>query len=80
VAIEKLESWLAAVAGHHRSEEMRRPEERLAELGVGAKETRAMVELIEQRGLAGIPGDARSLRRWLERAREALGVQSEPSS
>lgn len=72
VAIEKLESWLTAIAGHHRSEEMRRPEEKLADLGVGDKDTRAMVALIEQRGLAGIPDDARSLHRWLDRAREAL--------
>jgi len=72
VAIEKLESWLTAIAGCHRSEEMRRPEEKLADLGVGEKDTRAMVALIHQRGLAGIPDDARSLHRWLDRAREAL--------
>jgi hypothetical protein len=73
VAIEKLESWLVAVAGHARSEEMRRPEERLAELGVREKATEEMVRLVEERGLAGVPGDARSLRRWLDRARAALG-------
>lgn len=75
VAIEKLESWLAAIAGHHRSEEMRRPEEKLAELGVGEKDTTAMVQLIEEKGLTGIPDDARSLHRWLERARKALGEE-----
>lgn len=45
----------------------------------GVKDTSAMVQLIENRGLARIPGDARSLRRWLDRAREALG-EDEPSS
>lgn len=79
VAIEKLESWLTAVAGHYRSEEMRRPEEKLAELGVGEKDTEAMVKLIEDRGLASIPGDARSLHRWLDRARDAL-KEDEPTS
>jgi hypothetical protein len=79
VAIEKLESWLVAVAGHHRSEEMRRPEEKLAELGLGEKDTKAMVQIIEDRGLASIPVDARSLHRWLDRAREALG-EDEPSN
>jgi hypothetical protein len=74
VAIEKLESWLVAVAGHHRSEEMRRPEEKLIEMGIGDKDTRAMVALVEERGLAGVPPDARSLRRWLDRARAALGA------
>jgi hypothetical protein len=78
VAIEKLESWLAALAGHRRSEEMRRPEEKLADLGVAEKDTPAMVRLVEDRGLAGIPDDAQSLRRWLERAREALG-EDEPT-
>ncbi len=68
VAIEKLESWLAAIAGHTGSEDMRRPEEKLAALGVGDKDTRAMVALVEQKGLSGVPSDARSLHRWIERA------------
>lgn len=42
---------------------MRRPEEKLAALGVGDKDTRAMVALVEQKGLSGAPSDARSLHR-----------------
>lgn len=72
VAIEKLESWLVAVAGMQGSEDLRRPEEKLAELGVGEKDTGAMVRFVEERGLGDIPADARSLRRWLERAKQAL--------
>jgi hypothetical protein len=37
VAIEKVESWIAAIAGVRRSEDVRRPEEKLAELGVSPK-------------------------------------------
>lgn len=74
VAIEKLESWLTAIAGQHGSEYLRRPEEKLTELGVGAKDTPAMVALVEARGLGAIPPDAASLRRWLDRARDALGA------
>ncbi|WP_437630055.1 hypothetical protein [Sorangium sp. So ce854] len=73
VAVEKLESWLVAVAGHHGSEGMRRPHETLAELGINEKDTAAMVRLVEENGLTNIPADARSLRRWIERARRALG-------
>jgi hypothetical protein len=72
VAIEKLESWLAAVAGCRRSEDLRRPEEKLAELGIAEKSTSAMVKLVEERGLGGVPDDARSLRHWLARAKDAL--------
>ena len=78
VAIEKLESWLAAISGAHASEDMRRPEERLAELGIGEKDTAAMVRFVEETGLGKVPADAVSLRRWLDRAREILGVTSPP--
>lgn len=69
---KKLESWVAAIAGVHRSEELRRPEEKLTEFGVGAKDTAGMVQFVEQYGLQRVPEDARSLRRWLERAERAL--------
>ncbi len=72
VAVEKLEGWLLAVAGARRSEEQRRPEEQLTDLGVEPKDTAGMVALVEQHGLAAIPEDARSLRKWLEQARDAL--------
>jgi hypothetical protein len=73
IAIEKLESWVAAIAGIQGSEELRRPEEKLGELGVGEKDTAAMVQFVEGTGLGKVPADARSLRRWLDRARHALG-------
>lgn len=72
VAIEKLESWLAAIAGTHGFEALRRPEAILSSHGIDEKDTRAMVRFVEQTGLGNIPADARSLRRWLERARAAL--------
>lgn len=72
VAIEKLESWLVAIAGVHGSEDLRRPEQKLGVLGVGDKDTAAMVQLVEERGLGDVPADARSLLRWLARARQAL--------
>lgn len=76
IAIEKLESWLAAVAGKHGSEALRRPEEILADLGIEEKDTAAMVRLVEETGLGAIPSDAHSLLRWLDRAREALEAPS----
>lgn len=83
IAIEKLESWLTALAGTHGSEDLRRPEEILARLGIEEKDTSAMVRFVEETGLGKIPDDARSIRRWLDRAREALGqpesTDGEPS-
>ncbi len=76
VAIEKLESWLAALAGAQDSESLRRPEERLAELGIGEKDTAAMVRFVEETGLGKVPADALSLLRWLDRAREILGART----
>lgn len=80
VAIIKLESWLLAIIGQPRSEEIRRPEEEIASLGVLTKdkETAAMVACVEANGLEQVPDDAESLRRWLERARQALGTADEP--
>lgn len=78
VAIEKLEAWLLAVAGRRRSEELRRPEDKLEEAGVRSKDTPAMVALVERCGLAGIPADAASLRRWLARAEAALRPAAPP--
>lgn len=72
VAIEKLESWLLAIAGVRHSETLRRPEERLAELGVPPKSTADMTSLVETNGIRQIPDDAHSLKRWLARAEQAL--------
>lgn len=73
VAIRRLESWLLAITGTGKTEESRRPEELLVMLGVREKHTAEMVGLVEQADLAQVPGDARSLRAWLDRARAALG-------
>jgi len=76
VAIEKIESWVAAIAGTTQSEKLRRPEEKLEAQGIRNKDTAAMVQLVQQYGLRNIPNDAQSLRRWLERAEKALNRQS----
>jgi len=78
VAIERLEAWVLAIAGVRRSEDLRRPEDHLADIGAPAKDTAAMVALVENRGLAAIPEDARSFLKWLARAREAMGAQAAP--
>jgi hypothetical protein len=73
VAIRRLESWIVALSGKNGSEEMRRPEDALRELGIGDKSTGDMVEFVQDKvDLANVPSDARSLRRWLERGRDAL--------
>ncbi|MFC1654644.1 hypothetical protein ACFL2F_02460 [Myxococcota bacterium] len=79
VAIKRLESWIVALSGTHRSEQMgkQRVRERLADLGIPQKNTAAMVELVEDAEMEHIPNDAYSLRRWLGRAMEALSVDSE---
>lgn len=76
VAIEKIESWVAAIAGAPQSEKLRRPEEKLEALGIRNKDTAGMVQVVEQYGLQSIPVDAESLRRWLERAEQALNRQT----
>ncbi len=76
VAIEKIESWVAAIAGATQSEKLRRPEEKLNALGIHNKDTAGMVRVVEEHGLSSIPDDAQSLRRWLERAEKALNRQA----
>jgi hypothetical protein len=77
VCIERLESWLLALTGRSKTEELRdgRVDEELANLGVPAKDTARMVELVERHGLAAVPPDALSLSRWLERVRAALSSE-----
>lgn len=79
VAVEKLEAWLLAVAGKRQSEAFRRPEQELVDLGVGEKDTAAMVSLIERCGLGAVPEDARSLRKWLSQAHDALAEGASPA-
>jgi hypothetical protein len=77
VCVERLESWLVALAGRTGSERLRdgRVNEALTELGVPAKDTAGMLGLIERHGLAAVPPDASSLHTWIERVRAALGAE-----
>ena len=72
VAIEKLESWLVALAGIAGSEGMTRPEDVLSKRGIAEKDTEAMLNLVNDADLTRIPADAVSLRAWLDRARAVL--------
>ncbi len=72
VAEPKLEAWILALAGATHSEDRGHLLERLAELGVGEKDTRAMVAVVERADLEHLPADALSLHSWLGRARTAL--------
>lgn len=79
VAIKKLESWLVALSGRKGSELERRPQEILEQLGVDEKNTGEMVAFAEAANLDDVPEDARSLRVWLDRVREALDRGTEPA-
>jgi hypothetical protein len=72
VAIECIEGWLLALAGETKSEQVRHPENEMGRLGLDAKRAAGYVAHIEEHGLAKVPDDAVSLRRWLEHARGAL--------
>ncbi|HYO74215.1 MAG TPA: hypothetical protein VEU33_49900 [Archangium sp.] len=78
VAIEETESWILALAGRARSQQMGEEQRKraLAELGVGEKSTTDMVRIIEQADLGRIPADAESLQTWLERVRKVLSTAS----
>lgn len=78
VCIERLESWLLALSGRSRTEELGddKVDAELEKLGVPKKDTRRMLELIARHGLATVPPDASSLRTWMERVGAALA--SEP--
>lgn len=77
VCIERLESWLLALTGRTKTEELRdgRVDDELATLGVPAKDTARMVDLVERHGLAEVPPDALSLGIWIERVRAALSSE-----
>ncbi len=78
MAIEKLESWMAALAGNTGSEAMR--ENRLHaifdELQIEWKSTRQYAEFAEAADLDQVPDDALSLTAWLDRAREVFGQEA----
>ena len=70
VAKPTLEGWILAAMGMRGTEALsaKRAEAVLAENGVAPKDGPAMVRVIEEADLAKVPEDARTLRRWLERA------------
>ncbi len=78
VAVEKIESWLLALLGERKTEGLSDPKAVLEHRGYDTCE--AKVGLIRERGLAAMPDDATSLRRWLDRARKALGSAPTPTS
>lgn len=81
MAIEKLESWMVALAGKKGSETMR--EQRLLatfeQLGIEWKSTGQYADFAESADLDQIPGDAGSLLAWLDRAREVLLLEEAES-
>jgi hypothetical protein len=78
VCIERLESWLLALTGRTKTEHLgkAKTEADLQALGVPSKDTAAMVEHVQQHGLAAIPPDAASLHAWLARVDACLGERT----
>lgn len=71
VAVPALEAWILALLGH-RCSEARNIKETFAAKGVGKKDGPAMVDAVTDADLSRIPADAKSLLRWLDRARTVL--------
>lgn len=72
VAKPALEGWILALLGHKGSEQDRHVEKTLVAKGVASKDGEAMVNVVIDADLAGIPADATSLHLWLNRARAVL--------
>lgn len=64
-----LEGWLLALMGEMKTEELGKA---AAHKGVEEKNTAAMVGIVETADLTRIPKDARTLRSWIQAARETL--------
>jgi hypothetical protein len=79
-AQHRLEAWILALVGVHRSETHRHPEVQLAQHGVAPKDTRAMVAAVVAADLTRVPPDATSLRIWMERAEQHLPAVVETSA
>ncbi|MCC6995230.1 MAG: hypothetical protein IT370_11530 [Deltaproteobacteria bacterium] len=71
-AVEDTEGWLLAIAGRLHSEAVPNSKAVVAS-ELGLENTTQKAEFVKQMGLGGIPADARSLRRWIDRARAAFG-------
>lgn len=72
VAVEDIEAWLLALLGERGSESHSHPKQVLAAEPHSVTSREEKVELVLEAEVEAIPEDARSLLRWLERAREAL--------
>ncbi|MGC4067241.1 MAG: hypothetical protein QM784_21885 [Polyangiaceae bacterium] len=71
VAIETIEAWILALKGEHGSEELSNPKEHLKRRH-DVDDTQLKAEVVTNANLDRVPEDARSLRLWLERARQHL--------
>jgi len=73
-AVPALEGWILALAGVPGTEKMsrRRAEAECEKRQIEAKNTAAMVGIVDQADLARIPSDAVGLRLWLDRAKNVL--------
>ncbi len=74
LAIPTLEGWILALLAHSQTDLLSptRAAQNLVAAGVPAKDTDAMVRVVDDANLATLPMEAESLRRWLDRAREAM--------
>ncbi len=74
LSVQRLESWVLALKGGKRTEAMKNAEvdRKLAEMGIPEKDTQAMVGATFHADRDAVPEDARSLRQWLDRAREVM--------
>lgn len=81
LAVQRLESWVLATQGVRGTESMRNAEvdRRLSDMAIPPKDTAAMVAALQEADLSALPEDARSLRKWLDRAGEVLGTPPEQS-
>ncbi len=74
VAKPTLEGWILALLGKRATEEASpaRAAQALRDEGIAPKDGAAMVRVVRDADLAGVPDDAMSLRRWLSRAASVL--------
>ena len=74
VPVPVLEAWILAMRGKTKTETLGKAaaQKALVREGVPEKSTAAMVEVARDARLDALPEDAKSLRAWLERAREVL--------
>jgi len=73
-AIPVLESWVLAMLGERKTENLGKAaaQAKVVEKGIAAKDTSAMARAAADFSLDGLPEDAASLRAWLARARQVL--------